>query len=142
MRRRAAEGRGDRSIFSSSSRARSAETHARRASARARHPRGAGARARDRLECGLLDGEAELGREADRAKGPEAVLAEALEGVSYRADEPHGRVLPAAVGIDEAASGEVVGHGVHGEVTPGEVLLDGRRVGHGVGMPPVAVVGL
>ena len=42
-------------------------------------------------------------------------------------------------GIDEGVGVGIVGDGVHGEVTPGEILLEGRAEGHGRRTPAVEV---
>ena len=90
----------------------------------------------------LLDVEPELGREAQRAEGPEPVLAEALHGVAHRAHEAAAEISFAALGVEELSFEEVVGHGVHGEVAAPEVLLDGRGVLDVVGMAAIGVIGL
>ena len=92
-----------------------------------------------------LDGEAQPGGEAQAPEDAQRVLAEALFRLPHRPEEAPLQVLPAAEGVGERPP-QVQGHGVDGEVPPGQVLLEGGGELHAVraaavGVGPVPAVG-
>jgi len=69
-----------------------------------------------------FDGEGERGSEAHRAQQTQRVLGEALSRVAHGAHQPVGEIILAAEGIDQFAAGDILGHGVDGEVTARQIL--------------------
>ena len=118
---------------------RAEELHQLVAHALARHARHAVPGARYRGQGRRVHRELEHGGEADAAQGAQAVLAEAGVGVPHRADHARGEILDAPFRVDQRGRLRIEGHRVHGEVAPGEVLLERRAEVHPVGVAAVGV---
>ena len=110
---------------------------------RAREPRGVA----DRRSGHRLNREFETGGEPSSAKGAQCVLLETLGGVTDRAQDACVKVFSSAVRINEGAINhrisplvacEAERHGVHGEVAPGKVAVDGADEVHRIWSPRVA----
>ena len=102
-----------------------------------RHVAQQGRRILDGAARARLQVEAQDGRQPDRPQEAQRVLVEADGRVADRADETPRQVRATVVRIDQAVG--PVGHGIDGEVAPGEVLGEARRERHAVGPPVVAV---
>ena len=110
-----------------------------------RHPIQHGPVFVDGLGSALFDGIAERGSEPQRPHPPQAILLETLVRLPHTADQPAFDVLRTTEGIAQLP---VQAHrgGVHGEIPPGQVLL---QVGHepykirtaAVGIGPLRAVG-
>ena len=83
-----------------------------------------GDRARDGIAGRGGQPEAQLRHEAHAPQRAETVLGEAFPRISHRPDHLAGEVGPASERIAKLVPERVPGHGVHGEVTPGQVGLE------------------
>ncbi len=82
----------------------------------------------DRVGRGVLDPEAELGDEADRPHHPQRVVVEGLDGRDGGAQQGAGEVGEPVEGVDQLEGGQAHRHRVDGEVTAGEIALEGVAV--------------
>ena len=73
----------------------------------------------------LADVESQLRGEAGRAHDPQGVVVEGLNRGYGGSQNPADEVVEAAARVDQLELGEPNGHGVDGEVAPGEVALEG-----------------
>ena len=86
-----------------------------------------------------LDGEIQHRREAKPPEDAQGVLPKAPRRLSHAADTPLFQILPPAEGVPQLPpQGE--GHGVNGEIPPGQILLQGSRKGDALRAAVVGVV--
>ena len=89
----------------------------------------------------FLDGEPVPCPKAQRPQNAQTVLPEPLLGHAHAADEAALQILLPAEPVHHAGV-RVVGHGVDGEIPPGQVLLDIAHKAHRIRVPVVAVAAL